>query len=330
MNHLITKHGKKFFEAPVKEVLHHLSGLNRKTISTNPSKLQLSNKVSNIPDELFLIVKNGTTARYPIRESFLKKLMRWYKLSEHITDKLNPGTIVAVGNDFLSNIKSSSVNIKIEDGDALTILSPKYSEFTDKDLLEICSERLDIKTVSRDDFAMRVYSEDKVKLQPVPGDECGFGFNVFNSETGFMAIQVAHYIMRYVCSNGAIVRTRLNDTPVYHYNQTRTKIIEYISKGIKSIEENREVVIKKLSGLKDKPALETLKTIKMQLGSIIGLTEASALIMDFTNYAQENDNHNEYQNDLYSLFNFITHNAKNRSIMQRIQMEEFAGKLILN
>jgi len=40
------------------------------------------------------------------------------------------------------------------------------------------------------------------------GDVCGFGYNVVNSETGFRALAISHYILRYVCSNGAVVPVR--------------------------------------------------------------------------------------------------------------------------
>lgn len=330
MNNLKLKNGTTHNQAPAQTVLDHLSKINRKTITSSPQKLRISNKETTDPSELFLLIKNGTTTRYPLRESFLKKLMRWYQLSEHVTNKLKPDTIVAVGNDFLSNIKSSIVKIKIEDEDALTILSSKYSDFTDKELLELCQDKLKTDKVSRDDFVMRIYSTEKVKARPVPGDDCGFGFNIFNSETGFMAIHVTHYILRYICSNGATAPANKHSMQLYHYNQTREKIIEHIMESIRNIEETRETIIFKLAELKNREALETLGTVKMQLGSIIGLAEATALITEFTNYTKPGNTSPEYSNNLYSLFNFITHSAKTRKLIERIRMEELAGKLIMN
>ena len=330
MNNLKLKNGTTHNQATAQTVLDHLSKIKRTTINVPPSNLGISNKETPNPSELFLLIKNGTTKRYPLRESFLKKLMRWYQLSEHVTNKLKPGTIVAVGNDFLSNIKSPKVNIKIEDEDALTILSSKYSDFTDKELLELCLEKLKTDKVSRDDFVMRIYSTEKINARPVPGDDCGFGFNIFNSETGFMAIHVTHYILRYICSNGAIAPADKVNKHLYHYNQTRETIIEHIMESIKNIEETRDTVISKLRDLKNKEALETLGSVKMQLGSIIGLTDATALITEFTNYAKTDNPDYEYRNDLYSLFNFITHSAKTRKLIERIKMEELAGKMIMN
>lgn len=328
MNTMTTKSGKVFSEAKPDEVLSYLKGLDRRTIVTPPLKLKLSNRVNKNFDEIFLEIRNGTTTHYPIRRSFLLKLMRWYHLTELVISKFSPDTIVAVGNDFLSHIRSGSVTIKTENGDALTILSPRYSEFTDAELLEICSDKFKAEKVSRDDFAMRIYSKEIFKTQPVKGDDCGFGFNIFNSETGFMAIRVTHYIYRYWCSNGAIAGIPGMRESMYHYGQPKEKIKEFINESITKIEEGRGELIKKLMKSREKPALDSIKQVMMRLRPIVGLAESTNLMKEFTEYAEGRSGGTEYTDSMYSLFNFITSNAKERPLIQQTQMEELAGGLI--
>lgn len=328
MNTMTTKSGKVFGDAKPEEVLSYLKGLDRRTVVTAPHKLKLSNKVNKKSDEIFLEIRNGTTSYYPIRESFLLKLMRWYHLTELVMSKFGPDTIVAVGNDFLSHIRSGSVTIKIENGDALTILSPRYSEFTDAELLEMCKDKLEPEKVTRDDFAMRVFSKEILKTQPVKGDDCGFGYNIFNSETGFMAIRVSHYILRYWCSNGAIAKIHGMQESMYHYGQPKEKIMEFINESIQKIEEGRGELIKKLLELRDKPALENVKGVLMRLRPILGIAESTNLMKEFTEHTEGKYGETEYKNDMYSLFNFITHSAKERPLIQRTQMEELAGGIV--
>jgi hypothetical protein len=93
-------------------------------------------------------------------------------------------------------IRSGDVAVTTENGEAISILSGRYSPLSDLEVIERCSD-IGIAEVSRDDFQLRLYSQILVKTQPVPGDECGLGFNIFNSETGFRALSVSNYVLRF-------------------------------------------------------------------------------------------------------------------------------------
>lgn len=323
------KEGKSFTLTPALEVLNYLSGLDRKKLSISPNKLKISNKESNNSEELFLMVSNGSTRRYEIRKTFVMKLLRWYHFPTSIISKLKTDTLVLVCNDFLGSINSSSVNVKMENDEALTITSSKYSDFSDKEILEICLDKLSIGKISRNDFAMRIYSKEKINLEPIPGDECGFGFNIFNSETGFLALQVSHFMLRYSCANGAVIPVNSESSRLYHVNQSKEKIIEYLISNVEEINKNRDHVVQKILLMQEHPVLKKLNSYKFSLGYIIGLSDATKIINEFTQYA-EGKLQGEYHDDKYSLFNFITNKAKNYGLIERMQMEEMAGKLVLN
>ena len=96
------------------------------------------------------------------------------------------------------------MTVTVEDGEALSLTSMRYNELSDAEVLDR-AERIGVASVSRNDYFMRVYSNTEYEVEPVPGDVCGLGYNVFNSETGFRSLSVRLFIRRYVCSNGAVV-----------------------------------------------------------------------------------------------------------------------------
>ncbi len=325
---MTVKEGRTYNLAPLDKVYNYLSGVKREKIMVNPAKIRISNKETNSKDNIHLVVNNGSMKRYAIRRTFMYKLMRWFHVPTTVIPKLRTETLVEVCNDFLANIKSSSVFIKFEDDEALTITSTSYTDIPDVEILDLCRSTLKIDRVSRNDFVMRAYSKQLVEAEPIPGDLCGFGYNIFNSETGFMALHVAHYILRYTCSNGAVAQLLGNTQKIYHVNQPKEKILQYITESIKNISEKREKLIYNLGIMKDYPVIEKMNSYQASLGYYIGQSEAKKIINEFERRVKEIPGSKEHQDNKYSFFNFITNSAKRYGIIERMQMEEFAGRLI--
>ena len=129
------------------------------------------------------------------------------------------------------NINREFVNVTLEKGEALTITSPDYNEITDLEVIQKCTD-LGVRTVSRNDFMMRITTEEKFKFEAVKGDNCGIGLNVINSETGFRTLSIAHFVMRYVCSNGAIVRIRKDENDRVHYGYKENELQEFLDEQV--------------------------------------------------------------------------------------------------
>jgi hypothetical protein len=68
-----------------------------------------------------LRIAAGTVVEYPVRASFVDKLLRWHHLSRHQLKCASNETAISFFNDLLLAIKGATVRVCVEDGDAKTI-----------------------------------------------------------------------------------------------------------------------------------------------------------------------------------------------------------------
>jgi len=200
MMEILQEQGREFIEAEPGEVLDFLRSRSVRKIHIPPEDLHVVNDGAR----LYLHCSYGGLREYPVRKAFLLKVLRWFSFPNRLVNRLDIDTVTMVLNDFLLNISSGDVTVTLEDGDALTVTSASYSEVTDLEVLNCCVE-LGVQKISRNDYFMRIYSATRCEVEPEPGDICSFAYNVVNSETGFRALSLSHYILRYICSNGAAV-----------------------------------------------------------------------------------------------------------------------------
>ncbi len=318
---------KMFVLCKPEMVINHLKSVERRIIKTSPATLCLKTGTGSKSENLYLHRNNGVSERYRVRRTFLYKLLKWYSFPVHLLPRLSTETIVSAANDFLLNINSPYVSVKLENDEALTITSEKYTDIPDLDILEMCSEA-GISEVSRDDFCMRIYSQEECKVAPIPGDDCGFGFNLFNSETGFMALKISHYILRYICSNGAVAAVNSGNKTLIHYNLNRNEVFDYIKSSIKKIGESREHIINKLKLLNQSKAdKKTIEEAGRKLSGMLGYQEAHKLMKVY----EENtiSKFEGFDSTKYALFNFITSSAKGYNIYKRALVEQVAGEMLV-
>lgn len=324
------KKQKEFKAAKPETVIKHLKGVKRDIIKVDPSSLLLKIGNGKETEGILLAVSNGSVRHFPVRETFILKLLKWYNFPAHLLSRLSTETIVSTANDFLLNIRSGNVFVKLENEEALTITSKRYADFPDLEILQMC-QQYGINTVTRNDFFMSMNSNIISKKQPVKGDYCGFGFNIINSETGFASLQASHYILRYICSNGAMVKLGTNDNkrkPLVHYNLDRDEIVKYLDVSLKEIRETGEEMVKKLSEINSLKSTEILEKTRKGLSGILGFTEAAELIKKYILYTESKLK--DFDGSQYALFNFITSQAKKYDIYKKTQMEHLAGNLFLN
>ncbi len=305
--------GIEFVNAKADVVIDYLKSRELLKKEVNPSSLRIENEGKL----LILQLMNGRMKEYPIRKAFLYKLLRWYKFPINQLFKLSLDTISSICNDYLMNIKRNKVILKIENQEALSILSPDYNEITD---IEVINEvtKLGVRNISRNDFFLSIKTEDKIKIQPVKGDDFGIGINITNSETGFRSLKVSHFLLRYICSNGAYSKISAEeDNFKHHYGKVNLK--KFLNTHIKKAEESRKQLIEKLIE-SNNIILNTSKEFYIKkLEPILGKKEATSLFSDFSQYQT-----------LYELFNSITLKAKNYDLSKRYFLEGFAGDMLLN
>lgn len=311
---MILLEGIEFDKADPKLVTEYLSSISRKSMRLKPSNL----KVSNDGKSLILQTLSGIVKEYPIRKSFLYKLLRWYSFPTNLLHRMSIDTVTSLCNDFLLNIRADLVNVKLENDEALTILSPGYNELTDLEVLKLCSP-LGIESVSRNDFVLRIYTYEKFKAEPIPGDLCGFSLNIFNSETGFGALRVAHYLLRYICLNGAVVKVHETNEKRFHYGCAEGELQKFLDTQISNALKSRLQLIRYIKKSNKENLIPYLTKISKKIDRLLGKNSSQKFLREL----KENST-------LYDLFNVLTSRAKEYDISKRLYLERIAGELISN
>lgn len=306
--------GIEFNNARPDEVIDYLQDLSRVKLALNPANL----KIKLDGKSLMLRVMDKGVNDYPIRKSFLYKLLKWYSFPMNQLYRLSNETVISICNDYLMNINREFVNVTLEKGEALTITSPDYNEITDLEVIQKCTD-LGVRTVSRNDFMLRITTEERFKFEAVKGDKCGIGLNVINSETGFRTLSIAHFVMRYVCSNGAIVRIVSNANERVHYGHKAYELQEFLDEQIELALISQKEVADSIKDLSNKPAAEFINSLNKRIESFLGKNESKNFFGELKDGAT-----------LYDLFNIATNKAKKYDLGKRVLLENLAGDLILN
>jgi hypothetical protein len=306
------KEGPVFNAAEPEEVIDFLRTRRLETFHVFPEDLTIVGD----GNRLYLNVCGDSMKDYPVRDSFFRKVLKWFNVPRTLVPRLEIDTLAAVLNDLLLNIRSGMVTVKIENGDALTVTSAGYNEMSDLEVLSLC-EPLSIRAVSRNDFFLRVYSEAQFEGEARPGDVCSFSYNVVNSETGFRALSLGHYIFRYFCSNGAVVPVQ-GETKRVHYGGTQGALHDFLSTHLAGGEELRKQIMKQLQLSVLMPLNGETKSTLMKINALIGQGAGRRLLRKLPEGSTR-----------YDLFNTITEEAKRHTIGIRLQLESIAGMLLM-
>jgi len=302
--------GREIESSDVKFVKNYLERLEREVITVRPDEIAVRGSGQN----LSLIIEGKNI---PIRTSFLRKLLKWFNFPIGQIRYFDLETVESIMNDYLLNIKSNTVDVTLEDGEALTITSERFGKINDLELVNLI-EPLGITKIMRNDFMTSIVSETKEVIEPIPNDKFGVGISLFNSETGFRALSINSYLLRYVCSNGAYVRDSSENKKYYHYDVNVEAVMKEIEGSIESLNEKKNEISERIKMLKEQSNFEmTKKRVADLLRMKIGKYKTDKLFED-TRGIRNN----------YDLFNHITLRAKDFELSTKIVLEEVAGDLL--
>jgi hypothetical protein len=220
-------------------------------------------------------------------------------------------------NDLLLSIRSPLVRVIVEDGEAVSITSNRYAEFSDAEILSMC-EPFGIESVSRTDGFMRVYTHIGYRTEPVPGDACGFGFNIFNSENGFRPVSVEHFVLRYVCTNGAVVRQMGVHAGRSHHGHSPQQLREFVAERLN---EGNRVRTEIVGNIRRSAGVVSTEEERLRLSRELRRNAGLTLTGDVRDELQQ-------ATTRYDLFNLATGIARTLPPPQRLRLEEFAGRMI--
>lgn len=304
--------GIEFKNADPAKVITYLCGLSRNNIITAPEFLE----VDYDGGEVSLRITNGSDKLYPIRKSFMYKILNWYHFQKELIPKLSMKTLVCIANDFIRNIKSREVNVKIENGEALTITSQNYTEFSDLMVIDLVKE-YGIESISRNDFFMRIFIKNIHKIEPIKGEVFAFGYNIFNSETGFRALSITPYLLRLVCENGAVIQETGTTKSMCHFGYKSIEMREFLLNEFQRAEKSINNISNCLYELSKHSAKEFTRKLIPSLDRMMFKTEREVLLKRLEKDATG-----------FDLYNLITSYAKNFEIGKQLYLEQLAGKLL--
>ncbi|GAB4292215.1 MAG: hypothetical protein Kow0068_17490 [Marinilabiliales bacterium] len=319
MNYPILKEGKNFYKHQnYNQVIDYLKSRDEKIVNVYTQGL----KIIEQDNQLFLTVKNKTKHdTYPVRRSFLYKLLKWFNINYHSISHFTTDTIVKMCNDTINAISSRTDNVmlRIENGDAKTIASNRFTVTDDLKVIDIVNKFHDILHISRDDLCMQIITDyHQVGAEPIVGDTYGFGLSIVNSETGFAMLNAEIYILRYFCTNGAVSQIKHNVGKVSHYNKSEDFFYYTLKETLKHKVLQPKYFAKLILNSKKIKAEKYFPDVQFRIGGIIGQSDAYNFFKNF-----------DTSKSKYDLYNFITEKAKNFSLLEKYELERFAGKLLL-
>ncbi|MGA9115155.1 MAG: hypothetical protein WB626_00085 [Bacteroidota bacterium] len=306
------RQGREFDQRPVQEVTDFLGSRSLEMHESAPDRLH----VVAAGKDLVLEMTNGAVRQHPMRAAFLEKLLKWFSFPVRYLERLDSQTVACVANDFLVGIRSGDVTVVLEDGEALTVTSGRYNRLEDLAILDRCKD-LAMTSISRNDFFTRFYSEVKVKKEIVKGDECGFGVNIVNSETGFRALSVYHYILRYICTNGAVMRVGTGNEGKIHYGWPEGELDAWLAGRIEVCQASRAKIIEEVSLTRTEQWDAFSSPVSRRLKGILGPDRSGSLLRDVSG-----------SQTLYDVFNRITNAAKSLDLNRRFDLELLAGGIV--
>lgn len=305
--------GKEFNQVSTEIMTEYLENLHRITYTVIPGDISLFVK----DEKISLQIRDTVNEEYPVRKSFINKLLNWYRMPKELIPKLSISSLVSVGNDFIRNIKSEKINIKIENGEAITITSSNYTDLTDLDVINMC-KNCEIEKISRNDYFLRIYTKIDYAFNPFENEKFGIGYNIFNSETGFRALSIYPYLYCFESESTGIVELKGNSNKqIIHFGVKTSQMKKYIeskmSENGKDFKKIEDSVVKLISR---KPK-EFSKKLIPSLDRMMFRTEREILFRKLFE-----------DSTAYDLYNIITSYAKKFDIGKQLYLEQIAGRML--
>ena len=308
--------GNVFEDASLEEVTDFLISRKIERNIIMPSSL----KLEIYEGSLILEYANGEIHQHPVRRSFLHKLLNWFSFPQYPLSRFSPEAIIIIANEILKTIQREVVLV-LEDNEALTVLSPKYTLTEDLRVLDIC-KKFSVNKIYRDDFITRATFAQNINIQPKPGDHIKCGIDFLNSETGFRAFELLAYLFRLVCSNGAVHKVSLGDKngKYYHHGLDIDIIDGYVqefSEKLKPFCAQVEMRLRIMGTTSFDPDNELIKK------NIAGKLPSFAWKNLLNTFLERKDD----KTSMYDFYNHITDYAKRFDAATKLQYEQLAGAL---
>jgi hypothetical protein len=258
-------------------------------------------------------------SRLGVPTSYLRKCMSAGKI-ELVGDNLN---------DWLFDF-NKDLFVREHDGNIRGILTQKYSVLDTPDILDAVGDYLG-------DFDIRgsYISPERFHLRATLKEEMGIkkegmfaGIQIDSSDVGRNTLSAKAFFYKLVCTNGLILPVASNLFEQRHIGIKKDEFLEGFKEGLKQLpivaeEATRRIIAsKKMDNLYDLDDLSDRERLTGELIKGVSLSESSAEKVIFLIQ-------NTYDNSRFGLINAITEVAQDYTLERRLELERYAGGLLV-
>ena len=332
--------------AEIKEALDLTSGFNKLLASSNLIQEKCSDyNVSNANSSNFYYnpftsrVEYTTTDTKDSRKSSLSPFAFSQLCSKlgistrYIMKCFENGHQELVGdniNDWMSEF-NRDLFVREYDGEIRGLLSQKYSVLDTPDILDSVSE------VLGNDFSIRgsFLSPERLHLRATPNDMLDIkeedmfaGVQVDSSDVGRNTLSVKAFFYKLVCTNGLILPVASTLFEQRHIGIKKDEFLDGFKDGLKKLpmvaeEATRRIIAsKKMDMMYDLNDESDREKLSLNLIKGVNMSEKST---EKVIYLIQNT----YDNSRFGLINAITEVAQDYTLERRLEMERYAGGLLL-
>lgn len=292
-----------------------------------------------------LAVKGNTQTKvFPMRETGLERLLQKTGLGTgSIPSKVfdNKQLIWNINYLLWNQLADKKYTVRLEDGEFKALMSDEYSPISHQQTLKLAGRLADGYEVeqcylTKDFFRVSIVNPNNL-VEPQVGDISKLGTDLINSETGAHSLNVASFIYRLWCSNGASRREAEEAARAIHRRLDVTAVLrKFAVVARRHLTEGAEILQKKMQFLISKNVDEKyLNNVKGRTQIAIGKGNMEKLVDEWGKKIGVTDydpikcsNIEKCDPTRYELVNLITKTAhRDFNGERRIKMERLGGAL---
>ncbi len=220
-----------------------------------------------------------------------------------------------------------------EHGDSIrAVLSPSYICFDTPEILSAVSKHvsgMEIKghLLTPERLHLRFISDKPL----IEGDDLYSGIEIDSSDTGRARISIQYFIFKQVCTNGLMF-------PFAHFVFFQQRHISrnmdfslrsVFVANLKKLPE-MEVQARSIISASRKSRTGNLDNIQGMLASALNSGTAAKGIIKLFNDRVKGNNGFQYENNMFGVANAITEFAQGYTLDRRIELEKYAGRMLLS
>lgn len=213
------------------------------------------------------------------------------------------------------------VMLRKQSGAVQAVLSPRYTPITNVDILKAAQQSMDLSklkvTVYRGTMRLTGVS-DSVKFQPEAGDIISGGWEVTHNEFGKGALTVNQFLLRLICTNGAVIGQGDESYRYVHKGWGREELLTHLgSVGHQMISRMGEMDASLRRATQKRMGVRRYSRLFKEVASPLGRNG----ILSFQKSVTP-------ESSVYDVYNYITFASQSYRLNSRRKLEVLAGGLL--